>query len=78
MARRHCFGLHDAICQSSLAYGVQEAKQAAELMGLWAPIDTADALELLSPAFHNPEVRALHVAAAWIPQAERIWLTPET
>ena len=34
----------------------QEAKQAAELMAQWAPIDTADALELLSPAFHNPEV----------------------
>ncbi len=28
-------------------------------MALWAPIDTADALELLSPAFHNPEARAL-------------------
>jgi len=45
-------------------YGVQEAKQAAELMALWAPIDTADALELLSPAFHNPEARAISPAKA--------------
>jgi len=30
--------------------------QAAELMAGWVPIDTADALELLSPAFKNEEV----------------------
>eukprot|EP00873_Tetraselmis_striata_P009874 jgi/Tetstr1/430138/TSEL_019971.t1 len=35
----------------------QEAKQAAELMQKWAPIDIADALELLSPDFVNEEVR---------------------
>lgn len=33
--------------------------QAAELMAGWVPIDTADALELLSPAFKNEEVRGL-------------------
>ena len=32
--------------------------QAAELMAQWAPIDVADALELLSPDFQNEEVRA--------------------
>ena len=31
--------------------------QAAELMQKWAPIDIADALELLSPDFINEEVR---------------------
>lgn len=35
----------------------QEGKQAAELMAKWADIDIADALELLSPSFPNPEVR---------------------
>eukprot|EP00967_Tisochrysis_lutea_P042847 scaffold51589_cov18-Tisochrysis_lutea.AAC.2 len=30
-------------------------KVAAELMAGWVPIDTADALELLSPAFKNEE-----------------------
>ncbi|GAB4822067.1 hypothetical protein N2152v2_009113 [Parachlorella kessleri] len=34
-----------------------EARQAAELMQQWAPIDVADALELLSPDFVNDEVR---------------------
>ena len=34
----------------------QEARQAAELMHHWAPIDIADALELLSPDFTNEEV----------------------
>ncbi len=34
----------------------QEAKQAAELMAQWEPIDVADALELLSPDFTNEEV----------------------
>ena len=43
-----------------LSFAAQEAKQAAELMAVWAPIDTADALELLSPAFHNPEASAVH------------------
>lgn len=33
--------------------------QAAELMAGWVPIDTADALELLSPAFKNEEVRPI-------------------
>ena len=35
-----------------------EARQAAELMGEWAPIEVADALELLSPDFKNDEVCA--------------------
>eukprot|EP00887_Chlorella_sp_A99_P006299 scaffold3.g6299.t1 len=35
-----------------------EARQAAELMQSWAPIDVADALELLSPDFTNEEVRS--------------------
>ena len=39
----------------------QEARQAAELMASWTPISVADALELLSPAFPQPEVRALNV-----------------
>ena len=30
--------------------------QAAELMAEWAPIEVADALELLSPDFKNDEV----------------------
>jgi Phosphoinositide 3-kinase family, accessory domain (PIK domain) len=33
-----------------------EARQAVDLMQHWAPIDTADALELLSPDFTNQEV----------------------
>lgn len=33
-----------------------ETRQAAELMAGWATIDTADALELLSPAFKSEEV----------------------
>ncbi len=33
-----------------------EARQAAELMQQWAPIEIADALELLSPDFSNQEV----------------------
>lgn len=33
-----------------------EARQAVELMAGWATIDTADALELLSPAFKSEEV----------------------
>eukprot|EP00879_Flechtneria_rotunda_P010868 GHRR01011358.1.p1 GENE.GHRR01011358.1~~GHRR01011358.1.p1 ORF type:complete len:821 (+),score=283.38 GHRR01011358.1:733-3195(+) len=40
----------------------QEAKQAAELMQQWAPIEVADALELLSPDFKNDQVRAHAVA----------------
>lgn len=34
-----------------------EARQAAELMTQWEPIDFADALELLSPDYTNEEVR---------------------
>ena len=37
---------------------VRDARAAAELIARWAPISIADALELLSPAFTNPEVRA--------------------
>ncbi|CAM6104701.1 unnamed protein product [Calypogeia fissa] len=39
----------------------QETKQAIELMRKWAPIDIADALELLSPVFESEEVRAYAV-----------------
>ena len=35
---------------------VRDARAAAELIARWAPISIADALELLSPAFTNPEV----------------------
>lgn len=35
----------------------QEATQATELMYQWAPIDTADALELLSSSFLSEQVR---------------------
>lgn len=41
---------------------VQEAKQAIDLMGKWAPIDVTDALELLSPVFESEEVRAYAVS----------------
>lgn len=41
---------------------VLEAKQAIELMQQWAAIDTADALELLSPDFKNEEVRSYAVS----------------
>ncbi len=34
-----------------------EARQAAALTAAWAPVDIATALELLSPAFSNPEVQ---------------------
>ena len=37
---------------------VREARTAGELIARWAPIALADALELLSPAFSNPEVCA--------------------
>eukprot|EP00878_Enallax_costatus_P036478 GHUV01040968.1.p1 GENE.GHUV01040968.1~~GHUV01040968.1.p1 ORF type:complete len:502 (+),score=176.25 GHUV01040968.1:517-2022(+) len=40
----------------------QEARQAADMMQQWAPIEVADALELLSPDFKNDEVRAHAVA----------------
>jgi phosphatidylinositol 3-kinase len=36
-----------------------EAKEAAALTAAWAPVDIATALELLSPAFSNPEVHGL-------------------
>lgn len=39
-----------------------EEKQALELLEQWAPIDMEDALELLSPAFTNPAVRAYAVS----------------
>ena len=35
---------------------VREARSAGDLIARWAPIGLADALELLSPAFSNPEV----------------------
>lgn len=35
----------------------REARSAGDLIARWAPIGLADALELLSPAFANPEVR---------------------
>ena len=35
---------------------VQEAKQGTKLLSHWVAIDVADALELLSPTFLNPEV----------------------
>ncbi len=34
----------------------REARSAGDLIARWAPIGLADALELLSPAFSNPEV----------------------
>ena len=37
----------------------REARSAGELIARWAPIGLADALELLSPAFSNPEVLPL-------------------
>lgn len=40
-----------------------EARQAAELMQQWAPIEIADALELLSPDFSNQEVGCQSAAA---------------
>lgn len=50
-----------------------EARQAAELMQQWAPIDVADALELLSPDFVNEEVgrRGGGGRARWVLWAER-------
>ena len=39
---------------------VQESRQAGELLREWTAIDVADALELLSPAFPNPEVTMCH------------------
>ena len=36
---------------------VRDARAASELIARWAPISIADALELLSPAFTNPEVQ---------------------
>lgn len=39
----------------------QEARQGVDLMRKWACIDTADALELLSPVFKNEDVRAYAV-----------------
>lgn len=42
----------------------QEARQGIDLLGHWAAIDVADALELLSPAFLNPEVSLLQTQAS--------------
>ncbi|CAI5965258.1 unnamed protein product [Closterium sp. NIES-65] len=39
----------------------EEAREGTELMYAWAPIDTADALELLCPTFSCEEVRAYAV-----------------
>lgn len=39
-----------------------EESQALELMRKWQPIDVADALELLSPQFKNPDVRRYAVS----------------
>lgn len=41
---------------------VHEEIQALDLMRKWQPIDVADALELLSPQFKNPEVRRYAVS----------------
>ena len=42
----------------SVDWGVQqEVKQALEMLHKWSPMDTADALELLCPAFTHPAVR---------------------
>lgn len=38
---------------------VQEARQGIKLLSHWVAIDVADALELLSPSFLNPEVKLL-------------------
>jgi len=47
----------------------REARAAAELVARWAPVGLADALELLSPAFTNPEVpsRAARCAPGFMP-----------
>lgn len=48
-------------------FGDQEAKQAVDLMRRWAPIDIADALELLSPVFESEEVN--HCCTFLVPPA---------
>ena len=45
----------------------REARAAGELILRWAPIGLADALELLSPAFTNPEARASPACLRGIP-----------
>uniref|UniRef100_A0A0N5AFY1 Phosphatidylinositol 3-kinase catalytic subunit type 3 n=1 Tax=Syphacia muris TaxID=451379 RepID=A0A0N5AFY1_9BILA len=40
----------------------EESVQALELISNWEPVDAADALELLSPAFENTEVRKYAVS----------------
>ncbi|KFM26153.1 Phosphatidylinositol 3-kinase, root isoform [Auxenochlorella protothecoides] len=60
LARSHTRGLRRALtrflrCVDWADGG--EAAQAAALMAAWAPIDVADALELLSPDYGNEEVR---------------------
>ena len=44
---------------------VQEARQGIKLLSHWVAIDVADALELLSPSFLNPEVWLLHCEIQW-------------
>ena len=39
---------------------MQEARQGIKLLSHWVAIDVADALELLSPSFLNPEVSLFH------------------
>lgn len=41
---------------------VHESKQALELLAKWAPVDTVDALELLSSFFRNQDVRRYAVS----------------
>ncbi len=53
--------IHLEKCSPAFA---QEAKQAVDLMRRWAPIDIADALELLSPVFESEEVFGLHYVYA--------------
>jgi len=40
----------------------QESKEAIELIHQWEPINTEDALELLSADFHEPAVRLYAVS----------------
>lgn len=49
---------------------IHEAKQAIDLLREWAPIDSEDALELLSPAFTNPVVRRYAVSRLMLATAE--------
>lgn len=46
--------------------------QAAELMAEWAPIEVADALELLSPDFKNDEVGTDAAATVLMPAPQAV------